>query len=487
MHKAPNQPMILRPSWPEQCGPAPAIATPRTPSRRTYGPAVAAVAEIIGRPLMPWQRYVADVGLEIDEADRFCYSLVVETVPRQSGKTTVNGAVMSQRALANKNARVWFTMQTALAAVDWLTNEFWPLLGGVGNSATIRRMSGSENIKWRQSGGLMRPFPPNPTALHGKVSDLVVVDECWAFDLVRGQQLDQAIVPTQATRPNAQVWKCSTAGDATSLWWLGTVEAGRAAVEAGRTEGVAYFEWSCPDHLDPADPAAWPQYHPAYGRTIGAESMQAALDMLGREEFARAYGNKWVAMVARVIPLLAWRAAQDDTAPIPTAGRVALGFDVALDRADAAIVAAHRDEAGVAHLEVADYRPETGWLRARLAELTERWQPVAVAYDAAGPMLDVADTLARAPASSRAAGVKTRDYAAACAGLLEALGAGTVRIRPHSALDAAAAMAARRHVGDTWVWGRRQSGASISALTAATVALWAYDHAPADLGPFRIF
>jgi hypothetical protein len=433
---------------------------------------------------MPWQRHVADVGLEIDDDGRFCYALVLDTVPRQSGKTTLHGGVMSQRALVTPRARVWFTMQTAKDAVDWLTNEHWPLLGPFGNATALRRMAGSEHVRWNSSGGLVRPFPPNPTGLHGKVSDLVVIDECWAFDLIRGQQLDQAIVPTQATRPNAQVWKCSTAGDATSLWWLGAVELGRAAVAAGRTEGVAYFEWSCPDDMDPTDPAAWPLYHPAYGRTIGADSMQAALDMLGADEFARAYGNRWVSMVARVIPLAAWRACQDENAPMPTARRVALGFDVALDRSDAAIVAAWRDDAGTAHVEVADYRPGVAWLPERMGELTDHWAPLAVSYDEAGPALDVADVLTRGGAEL--AGLKGREYAAACSAYLAAIVDGRLKVRPHPAMDAAVAIAARRALGDAWAWGRRQSATSISALTAATVALWAYDHAPAALGPFRI-
>ena len=38
---------------------------------------------------MPWQRQVADVALELDDAGRFAYPLVVITVPRQSGKTTL--------------------------------------------------------------------------------------------------------------------------------------------------------------------------------------------------------------------------------------------------------------------------------------------------------------------------------------------------------------------------------------------------------------
>jgi hypothetical protein len=448
---------------------------------------VAELAAAVGKPFMPWQRHVADVALEVDAAGRFAYQLVLVTVPRQSGKTTLFGSVLDHRALVVARARCWFTQQSGKHAVDWLINEHWPLLAPFVPKVHLRRAAGSEHIKWLPSGGLIRPFPPTPDGLHGKTSDLVVVDEPWAFDLVRGGQLDQAIVPTQATRPGAQVWKVSTAGDASSVWWLGSVEAGRRAAGAGRTEGVAYFEWSCPDDLDPTEPVSWPLYHPAYGRTIGAEGMQAALDMLGPDEFARAYGNRWVSSVARVIPLEAWRQAADPDGAPGEGGHLAFGFDVAVDRSDAAIVAAWRDETGVAHLEMADHRDGVGWLAGRVVELVEMWRPVAVAYDAAGPALDVADVATRAGVSLE--GLKAREYAAACAGLLEALCATPtgVMIRPHPALDAAAAGAARRALGDAWAWGRRQSGTSISALTAATVALWAYDHAPAGAGEFRIY
>jgi hypothetical protein len=434
---------------------------------------------------MPWQRYVADVALEVDDDGRFCFRQVIVTVPRQSGKTTLFGGVLDHRALIIPRGRCWFTQQSGKHAVDWLINEHWPLLAPFVPKVHLRRAAGSEHIKWLPSGGLIRPFPPTPDGLHSKVSDLVVMDEPWAFDLVRGTQLDQAVVPTQATRPNAQVWKVSTAGDATSTWWLGTVEAGRAAATADRREGVCYFEWSCPAALDPCDPVTWPVYHPAYGRTVGPEAIASALEMLGPDEFARAYGNIWVSTTARVIPLAAWRAAADDGQQLPDPGGMALAFDVAVDRSDAAIVAAWRDPAGVAHVEVADQRPGVGWLVPRLAELTARWQPRRVAYDAAGPALDVADAASRAGLTVD--GLKARDYAAACLGLLEALVSDppAVRYRHHPALDAAANDATRRALGDAWAWGRRQSAGSLASLTAATVAVWAYDHA-SPAAEFRI-
>ena len=441
----------------------------------------------MGKPFLPWQKYTADVALEIDEEGRFCYQLVIVTVPRQSGKTTLEAVTMDQRAITVPGARVWFTMQTQKDAVDYMLNEHWPLLAGFGDNVELRRAMGSEHIRWIKSNGLVRPFPPNPTGLHGKTSDLVIVDEGWSFDLVKGNQLDQAIVPTQATRPNAQVWKLSTAGDATSLWWLGAVESGRAAALAERTTGVAYFDWSCPDDMDPTDAKSWPLYHPAYGRTINAAAMEAALAMLGPDDFARAYGNRWVSMVDRVIPVKAWRAAQDEHSPMPVREAMALGFDVALDRSDAAIAAAWRDESGTARIEIADYRPGVGWLPDRAAELVNHWAPRAFSYDEAGPAIDVADVLKRGGLAVD--GLGGRDYAAACQGFLEALTSEPtgLRVRPHYALDQAAGAAARRRLGDAWAWGRRQSATSIATLTAATVALWAYDHAPVPLGDFQVF
>ena len=114
------------------------------------------------------------------------------------------------------------------------------------------------------------------------------------------------------------------------------------------------------------------------------------------------------------------------------------------------------------HVEIADHRPGVGWLAPRLAELVDRWRPLAVAYDAAGPALDVADQAQRFGVELE--GLKARDYAAACSGLLREVVDGTFKYRPHPALDDAAASAGRRSLGDAWAWGRRMS--SRVAVTA---------------------
>jgi len=437
---------------------------------------------------MAWQRTAADVALEIDPATGlFAYSSVGITVPRQSGKTTMVGAVCEHRSLYRPRRRVWYTSQSREFARDWLLNEHLPALESspLEPFVKVRRAQGSEGISF-PNGSLFRIFAPLRKALHSKQSDLVVVDECWAQDLEHGRDLDQGIVPTQATRPGAQVIKLSTAGDEDSLWLWEMVTRGRAAVEAGRTEGICYLEWGCPDDLDPTSPSAWEQFHPAFGITIGVAQMKAALDELGPQAFARAYGNRWPdgmgeAGTAPKIPPGRFSAVLvPAVASVPAGVRCALGFDTPRDRSDATVAVAWRDLSGL-RSEIVDHRAGTGWLAERLGELSHRRHPVAIGYPADSPALDVADTLATA--GLPVLPVRGRDWTAACARWLADIIDRKIRIGIHPAMTAAAEIAPGRDSGDGgWVWHRRGALTSIAPVTASTAACWALDH-PAAAEP----
>lgn len=454
---------------------------------------MAHTAAALGWPLMPWQALVADVANEVDPATGlFVYSAVGLTVPRQSGKTTLTGAQMEHRTIYRPRRRVWYTTKSREDARDWLLNEHLP---GLQSSplepyAKVRKAQGSEGISYPH-GSLLRIFAPMRSALHSKQSDLVIVDEAWAPDLERGRDLDQGIVPTQATRPGAQTWKVSTAGDESSLWLWETVTRGRAAVEAGRREGIAYFEWSCPDDLDPCASSSWPKYHPAYGITIGAPQMKAALDELTPGPFARAYGNRWPegmgVAAAPKIPPGRWAAVQvPPITQVPAGVRMSLGFDTTRDRSSGAIAVAWRDLSGLRN-EVTESRPGTGWMAERLAELATRHHPVGIGYDAGGPALDIADALATA--GLPVAPVRGRDWTAACAGWLAAILERRIRIGTHPALAAAAEVAPGRDSGDGgWTWHRRGAIASIAPIIAATAASWALEHpATAEVASWTAF
>lgn len=431
----------------------------------------------LGWPFMPWQRGAADVACEIDPiTGEWFYDTVILLIQRQAGKTILTGSTGAHRCLTGPDLKCWFTAQRREDARD----SWMDLVKKVRRSplrpptTKIRESNGQETITF-PTGSDYRVFAPSEDALHGKANAMVTVDEAWSFDDVRGDELMQAIVPTFTTIPG-QLWVISAAGHAGSTWLAGMRDAGRAVVEAGRTDGICYIEYGIGDDVDPMDLAAVAAAHPGNGYTLRPQALITASRLLKPGEFARAYGNRWTGAAERVIPALLWQRCEDEITPLPGPGGLALGFEVGPDGSDAAIVAGWRDEAGRPHVELLDVREGSGWLIPRLKELAASLRPRLVVYDRFGPAVAAGDAAARAKLAVR--GTTTDEYTTACTAVYDAIINGDLRVRPHPALDAAAAAAAKRMVGERWAWGRRASVGSIAALVAATLAVWAFDHAP---------
>jgi phage terminase large subunit-like protein len=432
---------------------------------------------VLSWPFMPWQVGGSDVAGEIDPVTgEWAYSLVVVIVQRQAGKTALVQSTASQRCLTGPDLGAWYTAQKREDARD----NWMQLVKRIGRSALrkpvckVRESNGSETVTF-PNGSTYRVFAPVPDALHGKSNVFVCVDEGWAFDELRGDELTQAIVPTFTTVAG-QMWVVSAAGHAGSTWLAALRDAGRACVDAGRRSGICYIEYGIDDDTDPTDLAAVAAAHPANGYTLRPQAIADAAVQMKPGEFARAYGNRWTGAPERVIPALLWAKCADETTPLPEPGRVALAFDVGAGDRDAAVCIAWRDNAGRAHIELVDVREGTSWLVPRLTELVRKLRPRLLVYDKFGPAVAAGDAADRARLGVR--GTTTEEYTVACSTLLTAIIEGLVGIRPHPALDAAAAAAAKRAVGERWAWGRRASTDSIAGLVAATLALWGYDHAP---------
>lgn len=431
---------------------------------------------------MPWQVQVGTVGTEVCDGG-WAFHTVVVHVQRQAGKSLLVLPIVVQRCLTGLDRACWYTAQSRNDARD----EWLGMTKLVRRSELLKRRlrvvrgAGTEAIDF-PTGSAFRIFAPAEDSLHGRSNEIVVVDEAWAFDELTGDGLLQAIVPTFATT-GGQLWIISAGGTSESSWLRGWVERGRAAVEAGVNEGIAYFEYGIEDHVDPGDVDAVAARHPAVGYTITRDTIRRAAGSMKPDEFARAYGNRWTRTVERAIPAAVWRSVRVDQSagwPRPR-GQPAVGFDCDPQQQSGAIVAVWRDREGCRRVELLDQREGVRWMPGRLAEIEVRWAPLAVGFDPGGPAASVADAVARDGLA--VAPVPAGDYLAACAELHSLLMAGGVAVHAHPGLDIAAAGAVRQNVGDRWKWARRGSGVSIAPLTGATVASWVFDHAPA---PFEL-
>jgi phage terminase large subunit-like protein len=277
---------------------------------------------------MGWQQYVADVAGEYSPITGLpAYQVIVVSVPRQSGKTTIELVVIVDRGTVwDMPQRMGYSAQTGQDARQKVINDFWPLISRSPIKVATRRLlrgAAETAIIFRNSSRL-EVLASAEDAGHGRTLDVGFIDEAFADE---DDRREQAMVPAMATRPWGQLYVFSTQGTGRSAYFNRKVAEGRAAAEAGLTSGIAYFEWSAPDDADPDDPATWQACMPALGRTISLEAVQLARQTMTDGEFRRAYLNQRSDHEARWIPPEAWAACRGDLTLPPDGTPIVAAFD----------------------------------------------------------------------------------------------------------------------------------------------------------------
>src|ERR1019366_4659307 len=164
-----------------------------------------------------------------------------------------------------------------------------------------------------------------------------------------------------------------------SSYLLERVQTDRQAVEAGLTEGLAFFEWGAPDEADPASPETWRRYMPALGHTVTESAVRSAQQSMGRNEFARGYLNRWVlAQGETIIPIERWQALGEPDAPRPP--WVVLGLDVAPKGASAAIVVCG-ERGDALQAAVVEHGPGSDWVPQALERIVAEYDHPRVVVD----------------------------------------------------------------------------------------------------------
>ncbi len=453
---------------------SPKFSTRARPERPNRVERVERVARLFGFELLPWQRLVALVATEYHEATGVPYwREVFVTTPRQSGKTSLILILMLERCLTWPTPQqcVWTGQDGSAIRSKWM-NEIIPALERSELAPMIkkvRRANGNESIEW-QTGSRIELLPTTETAGHGMVVDFAVQDEIWAD---ADNRRDASLLPAMATKADAQMLTCSTAGTAASTVYNRKVRSGRNAVAEDRDSGLAYFEWSAPEGWDPNDDESFYGFHPAVGHTISLSVIRQARETFTDEPegFARAYGNRPMLEGSDVIPAHVWeRVVSDRVAADPDRG-ITIAVDVTHDRSAGAV--AMCDDSGA--VELMEYRSGVGWLVERALELSDRYA-ADVVFDGKGPAGSI-DGLHALPRSKP---MSSSEVIEACGLFYDAVADGNVAVRRASQLDMAISGLVKKQVGDRYVWSRRASSKDVAPLYAATLAFAASKSAPKE-------
>lgn len=448
------------------------------------------LARMAGLDLDDWQQFVLEQALGEREDGRWAAFEVAVVVSRQNGK----GAILEARELAGLFLLDEKLIIHSAHQFDTSLEAFRRLLALIeGTPDLVRRVKrvsrahGEEGIEL-VTGQRIRFRTRTKGGGRGFSGDCLILDEA----MIIPESSHGALMPTLSARPNPQVWYAGSAVDQ-NVHDHGIVLARiRERGLRGDDPALAYFEWSVDRRMDgddlpytplrvapdvALDEEAWREANPALGIRISTEHVAREQRSMDPRTFAveRLGVGDWPATeeTPSVIDPKAWRALADGASQV--LDPVAFAFDVSPDRDSASICAAGRRDDGLLHLEVVDRRRGTGWLVPRMAELVERHGPSAVLCDGIGPGASLVRELEQSGVSVRT--LAMTEYVQACGAMFDLVDQARLRHLGTPELDAAVKSSAKRPLGDAWAWSRKNSGADITPLVAATLALWAHAEA----------
>ena len=490
------------------------IETPRiyTPPLRELTPDTSIGFEVIDFArdileieLMPWQKWAAIHGLEVIDTPygwRFRFRNVQIEVSRQNGKTSLAevialfflyqlevGLVLGTSQDVSNAEETWQACvelaQTNKDLSDAIKHVWYT------NGAKRLQLIGDRNYRVKAS---------NRKAGRGLSADLILMDE-----LREHQTWDAwaALSKTGLARANSLIWCMSNAGDGTSVVLrhfrlkaharLGDPDGIVAAMggsepisdEWADDSALGYFEWSAPPDAAPDDIDAWRQANPALGYTLELSALRASYADDPLNVFKTECLCQWITTALNPpFPVDAWDAGKDEKSRIAKKSQLWFGVDISADRTHASIAVCGKRRDGAFHVELAEYRPGTGWLAKWFQTAAPNYPGgMKVALQSKGaPIASMMDVIA-AIDGVEIIECKGKDIAGWCGRMYDAVAASSkdseidavpVYHIPQPALDLAANIAATRPLGDgAWAWDRNKSIEDISPLVAATMALGA--------------
>lgn len=462
-------PLVQGPPGPCGCGCALTEAT-------TDGFRVVDFAEMIGRPLDPWQRHLVIHALELYPDGRPRFRQVLVLVARQNGKTELLVIL----------AEFWQHVEEVPMVLGTSTNleyakESWNKAVRLAKKspklrhriASVRYANGEQELE-TVSESRYKIAASTRTGGRSLTVNKLIMDELREH---KTWDAYSASEPTTTAVADAQIWMITNQGDDKSV----VLNALREQAIEGSDERLGIFEWSSPDGMAASDVEALAMANPNLGRRIDIDAL------IGKAKRAEAAGGEQLAQFltevhCRRVPLLdpaidmaAWQDCKGDATLDNFRDRVALCMDVSIDERHATLAAAAVDGQKV-RVELVE--AWEGWgavsdMMQALPRLVTEVQPSVIGWFPSGPAASVATALAERP-DWPPPGVEIADIrggvTAVCMGFAEQVRALSIVHGGDPLLDSHCQAAEKLNQGDGWRFVRRGS-TPVDAVYAAAGAV----------------
>jgi len=431
-----------------------------------------------GKTLDSAQRLAVELMLAESDAGRWAARTTGRSAPRQNGKGD-EIEVVEAWGLIQRGEWIVHTaheIPTAKAAHRRLVGflEGHPDLRRL--IRQVRYANGDQSIE--MTSGAIIVYRTRTAGGGRGLDDIsrIVVDEA---QYAQSEQLASAM-PILSANPNPQVNFTGSAGiaDRSDWWW--TIRLRALADDPGE---FSYLEHSAEEvslsrdgHVltsspDIDDVDAWFRANAALGVRIEEDFLTEERRTLGPKLFAREHLGIWDPYPGEEGGFLPSEAWIDLAIEPPSELRsVAFGLSVSVDGSSAAFASAGRLPNGDLYVDTVDDRPGTGWIVDRAVDLCSR-RHVSIRVNPAAP--EGAFIRPLTDAGVKIEEIVSRKYRNACGEILDAINNGTIHHLGQVSLNQAVRAVRRRDVGKAggWEWADPVSGADVSTLRAATLAL----------------
>lgn len=336
------------------------------------------LAEKLGMPLMPWQRYVLNDMMMVDENNEFIRKTNLLLVARQQGKThlasmrIIWGLLQGQRVVAASSNR-GMALDT-FRNVAWLMDHHDWLR--VQMSHKPRMANGSEMISMI-NGGRYEIVAATRDGARGKTADFLFLDELREWD----EEAFKAATPlTRAT--GGQSFFTSNAGDAFSVVLNSLRE--RALSYPPKTFG--FYEYSANQFCDIWDRNEWALANPALGWTVTEGTLEEAVATSSIETTKTEMLCIWIDSLQSPWPHGILEETSDSTVKISPEMPTIMAFDVAPSRRHASLTVGQiledgRIAVGILQKWESQVAVDDLKIAADIKAWTDKYRPRMVCYD----------------------------------------------------------------------------------------------------------
>lgn len=417
--------------------------------------------------LDPWQANILMDWMAMTPWGKWISKTCGGSVPRQNGKT----GLLEGRAEAGMllyNEQVIYTahlQKTATETFEEMASFFdTPKLRKY--IKDIKTALGREQIVLT-SGARVKYLARTRNGGRGQHGDLLIFDEAQELSI----DAQASFIPAISASLNPQVIYAGTPPDPTAD---GTVfRSIRDKARAGETRSTAWFEFSVEEIGDVTDRTRWAETNPALGFRILESTIEAELEQMAPDTFARERLGWWTPIVEHKIDYAIdsdlWEACKSSD-PKPE-GKTAYGVKFSADGSMVALAGAVIPASGAARISLIQYKP-TGHGISWLANwLNERYNKASCVVIDGRNGVDVlveriADTWKMKNSIVRPS---SKDVIAATSTLTNALNERTLTwYYQQDALKESALTSVKRPINGGWGFG----GDNSAPIEAAALALW---------------